>query len=242
MYFEVEYSPAECCSDCNEPGAGLGFLPALSIAPATGPAAPFVAAGIIIASLIPFALTQIGKGRKEADLITPVQNQVGQRLAEINNAIPHSSVTALQEFYQEVEQLGESFHGFVTDPRFKDGRASVGALDTIMPLIDGTDAAGQVVRPDGGTMGTIARAILALGGQILQATTPIQGSGSAISSLRVPIPGNSFLPQSGFIPPTSPLSPIQNQVISRVGAPGSDVLPWLFAAGAGVLFFAGRKQ
>lgn len=237
----------ECgCSDsCNcdvmaQDSQGLGFAPIIAAAAAgSGPLAPIVMAVSLIGSMIPIALSQIGKGRREADIITPVQNQIGQRLAEINRAIDYSSILALQDFYMEVQDLGKQLEAFVSDPRFTDGRASHQALDTIMPLIDGTNADGQIVRPDGGTLGSIVRAIQKLGGNI-QSAIPTQGAGMG-PTLQTQLPGLAFLPQSGFLPPTSPLSPIRSAGVQTVGGT-SNLLPYLFLGGAAALFLGSRRR
>lgn len=80
----------------------------------------------------------IRSGADEADVITRVQTPLGNQLVAINAAIPYATVTELQTMYQAVAQLGAEFQQFVAGPQFTDGRASTQALNTIMPLINGT--------------------------------------------------------------------------------------------------------
>ena len=133
----------------------------------------------------------IGAGRQEADLITPVQNNLSSRLGQITNGILTSqnpSVSQLQDYYRELWQLGVGFMEFVIQPVFTDRRASGQALNTIMPYIDGTCgypeplgmsiptqvqnnclAWGNGTVGGGGTngmMGAVERAIVAQGGSV----------------------------------------------------------------------------
>lgn len=83
----------------------------------------------------------IGAGRQEADVIVPLQNQLGDRLDQITNTFrvgQNPSVTDLQASYRELWQLGVAFMEFVLQHNFTDRRASGQALNTIMPYIDGT--------------------------------------------------------------------------------------------------------
>ena len=108
----------------------------------------------------------IGKGRREADIIVPVQNQVGGVLIEVNNHLrsPSATVAELAADYALVVDAYRKFEQFTRDPRFVDGRAPVQARETIRPLVDGKNDAGTVVRSDGGTLGNLERRILELGG------------------------------------------------------------------------------
>lgn len=83
----------------------------------------------------------IGKGRAEADIIVPVQNELMNRLNQVTNAIllgKSPSMVELQGYYLEVWQLGLGFMEFVINPQFTDRRASGQALNGIMPYIDGS--------------------------------------------------------------------------------------------------------
>ena len=80
----------------------------------------------------------IGKGRREADVITPVQNQLANRLGAIWANKEQLNCEQLQQGYVEQWQLGLAFMEFVLRPEFTDRRASGQALNGIMPMIDGT--------------------------------------------------------------------------------------------------------
>jgi hypothetical protein len=226
----------------------LGFSPILAAAPATGPFAPALALVGSLAPIIPFP--EIGAGRKEADAIVPYQNAIGERLGEINRAIPSANVSALQSFHSEVRQLGMDYYTFVLDPRFTadgDMRASLGGLNTLMQYIDGTgdyflDADG-IVKPggivlpgplgaaSGGTLGTIEAQLLQLGAA-LYATQPPQLSQSyGVPRLDVPSPGHPYLPESGWIPPTAPLSQIKTAGVVPVGT-SENLLPAIILGAA----------
>jgi hypothetical protein len=213
---------------------GAGLYTGLSATAATGIGAA-VAAAIAIGVVI---LGQIGQGRREADAIVPVQNAIGDRLAEINRAIPAASIPQLQGWHTELINTAAEFRRFVADPRFTDGRASHQALETLMPLIDGTDASGYPCELNawgnpcnGGTLGTVERQIISLGG-IVQPPQITQGSGMG-PTLQSPLPGLPYLPQSGYIAPTSPLSTIRSAGVITVGGPTDNTT--ILAAGAAVL-------
>jgi hypothetical protein len=80
----------------------------------------------------------IRSGADEADVITKVQTPLGNQLIAINNAIASATPDELVTMFQAVEQLGSEFRQFVASSVFTDGRASTQALNTIMPLIDGS--------------------------------------------------------------------------------------------------------
>lgn len=110
-----------------------------------------------------------GKGRKEADQIVPIQNDYGNLLASANQAVASGVDRETLIHYEMIVAQGyAAFDQFTRDPRFTDGRASKQARQTIRPLVDGRqeDGAGRlvVVRVDGGTLGTLQRAIDAQGG------------------------------------------------------------------------------
>jgi hypothetical protein len=208
----------------------------LTATAATGIGA-LVAGGLALGLAI---LSKVGEGRREADAIVPVQNAIDQRLQEINRSIPNGSIPQLQAWWDELRQTAAEFRKFVADPRFTDGRASRQALDTLMPLIDGTDASGypcitnQWGNPcNGGTMGTIERQLISLGAVISPPQITQAGMGP---SLQTPLPGLPYLPQSGYIPPTSPYSAIRSAGIVPVSG-GSDPTQLLLAAGAAFLLF-----
>jgi hypothetical protein len=84
----------------------------------------------------------IGAGRREADIITPVQNNlVNNTLNGITNQIltgSNPSCDTLQSLYRQVWTAGVAFQEFVLMRQFTDRRASGQALNTIMPYIDGS--------------------------------------------------------------------------------------------------------
>lgn len=132
----------------------------------------------------------IGAGRREADLIVPVQNDLIAALGNVTNQIrtgQDPSVDTLASLYRQVWARGVSFQEFVLMRNFTDRRASGQALNTVMPYIDGSCGysvpAGITATPgqfnciswgDGtvggvgtnGQLGAIARAIQAKGGTI----------------------------------------------------------------------------
>lgn len=177
----------------------------------------------------------IGKGRSEADLITPIQNAIGDRLVQINSEIATANIPKLQSFILELQQMGAYFRHFVSDPdKFPDGRASTQALNTIMPLIDGTNSTGGIARADGGTTGSVTRRLAQIGGT-LPPPTLTQGYYGGDASLQYPTQSYPWLPQAGTLPPTAPLSSLKYQPVEVVGAGfGGGVVP---IVGAGLLLF-----
>lgn len=184
----------------------------------------------------------IGEGRREADVIVPVQNQIHDRLAQISAAVNSGNIQQLQMWFAEVQQMGIYFLNFLRDPRFTDGRASEQAANDIMPLIDGSGdyawpnlVPGGIARQDGGLSGQITRRILALGGKV----GPSQISQSfGVPQLQVPEPGHPYLPEAGYLPPTAPLPEVTAAGIVPVV---TGALPWLIAGG-GLLFLLARRR
>jgi hypothetical protein len=83
----------------------------------------------------------IGAGRREADIIVPVQNQLMQFLGTVTNRIilgNDPSVSQLDQMYRDVWTHAVGFQEFVLMRNFVDRRASGQALNTVMPYIDGT--------------------------------------------------------------------------------------------------------
>lgn len=125
----------------------------------------------------------IGLGRREADIITPVQNQVASRFGVIDYKIGHdamgtSDLALLYIVDKELHDIRTHWFNFLNDHRtFTDGRASAQAANTIMPLLDGTGGytwpsmSGYPVTTDewgnptnGGRIGAVERRIVQLGG------------------------------------------------------------------------------
>jgi hypothetical protein len=157
---------------------------------------------------------KLGSGRREADLITPTQNQVGQFLSQIDIATPKANtLPILQHLYQVTDQAAVQFLNFLTDPRFTDGRASQQAANDILSQINGTCGYHwpdmQPTQFNGcmafgvaqtGRLGTLAAKIRALGGTIPTGATVQQGAG-IFPTLQTSIPGMPMLPQSGTLAP-----------------------------------------
>jgi hypothetical protein len=126
-------------------------------------------------SIIMSAVAKIGSGRKEADIIVPVQNQVWEVLRvlidECNQAGTNAAVTVphlLDDYFLAIETY-RRFDKFTRDPRFTDGRASRQARDTIRPYVDGkldngTFSQANPYFPKGGLLGDIERHIIDRGG------------------------------------------------------------------------------
>jgi len=168
-------------------------------------------------AILPF----IGAGRREADAIVPFQNQVGAALAQINRDIATANIAALQSMYQVTIQIGNQFKAFVAQPQFTDGRASTQALNTIMPLIDGTcgytsKASGPTETncgPSGpagtnGTLGSIVYQInLLQGGATVAPPQLTQFNGASYyPTLQSPstLGNGNTLPQPGTLPYYAP--------------------------------------
>lgn len=132
----------------------------------------------------------IGAGRREADIIVPVQNDMMNALGPITDQIRtgrNPDAYTLAALYREVWARAVSFQEFVLMKNFIDRRASGQALNTVMPYIDGSCGYSEPVGPtatpgrfnclswgDGtiggvgtnGMLGAIARAIQEIGGEI----------------------------------------------------------------------------
>jgi hypothetical protein len=166
----------------------------------------------------------IGAGRREADIIVPVQNQLMSHLGTITNQIltggASPSVTDLQNFYRDVWSSAVAFQEFVLMRNFVDRRASGQALNTVMPYIDGTCGysvpAGQTAAPsqfkciswgDGtlggvgqdGMLGAIGRAIINAGGTVPALPDLHQSANSGIRPAQI---NNPIFGVGGILPPT----------------------------------------
>jgi hypothetical protein len=224
-------------------------------------------AGAVLAAAIGvgLALTKlIGRGRTEADIIVPVQNQLinpqgtGQLDQITQMLVRNPNVQGLSALYDQVQRIGGAFMEFIEDPAFNDGRASEQAANTIFPYINGTSGyhwpppmkptQGDCVRwgdgtPGGvgtdGMLGAIARAILRQGGTV---PPPLltQGYGSTVPSLQYASSQNyPYIVQSGTIPANAPLSPLRARSVPVIAA-GLD-LPTLALLG-GAVFLLSRKR
>jgi len=229
----------------------------MALAPATGPAAPFVEAGAMaFQALSPLvSVFHIRAGANEADKIVPTQNEIHQGLASVDQLLATStSIPQLQGAIRTVEGWGADFMAFITSSAFTDGRASEQAANTLMPLINGTggyewpEMQGHWVTADkwgnptnGGRIGSLSRKIQSLGGVAVPAQIT-QGGGGMYPTLNYQTPGGSYIPQGGYIPPTGPLSQIQpaGSYPSSVGGDSAGALP-LLALG-GLLLFGLRRR
>ncbi len=208
---------------------GLGFIVAAApLVASTGPLAPIAAgvAGAIAGAT--WLLGQIGEGRTEADIIVPVQNAVGERLAEIVADQDRAGVTMLQNYYLELTSMSIEFQNFIGDASFTDGRASAQAYDDIIPLIADIQAG-------------IARRIQAKGASIPLASTITQGAGYILPRLETPAQTTfPVIPQSGTIWPNAPLPTIRPQPIQQVA--GFDPVSMLIIGGIAFAFLRkGRR-
>jgi hypothetical protein len=197
----------------------------------------------------------IRRGADEENVITRVQTPLGNQLIAINNAIPYASVQQLQVLYNAVAQMGQQFRQFVANPAFTDGRASTQALNTIMPLIDGTGSYSSKNSPPGcnhcgpagggedGTLGSISRQITRMGGITYAPPIVTQGpTAGYFPTLQSPsINYGDQLPQSGTLPKYTPLNPAQTppQVVST-GLFDAGYLP--LVVGAALLFLFMRRR
>ena len=162
----------------NLVAAGMSQIP--GIGAVAGPVSSFVAQ----------AISLIGKGRREADIIVPLQNQITAQLGTITNQFrtgTNPSLGTLQQLYVQTWMLGVTFQEFVLQRAFTDRRASGQALNTLMPFIDGSSGypvplgaqafpgqQGTLRWGDGtlggpgndGILGALSRAIAAAGGTV----------------------------------------------------------------------------
>jgi hypothetical protein len=207
----------------------------------------------------------LGTGRREADLITGppdyIQNKVFQRIVDIGNqGLNSTNILEIQNLVIELQQLRSLFLTFLSNTsQFHDGRASVQAADTVMPYLDGTcgyhwppplvpdfiaDCGTVHQTPTGnawpgswdgygsGLLGALRKHIVDYGGQV-PAFNLTQGVG--VPSLAYAIPGLAQLPQAGYLPPVSPLSPIQTAGFIPDLSAGVST-PAMVAAAAGLFF------
>src|SRR5215831_1715637 len=87
-------------------------------------------------------LSAFRPGANEADaIVQQAQNPLMANLNTITNQFLTStnpSVATLQGLYTQVSNMANSFKVFVLSPKFTDRRASGQALNSVMPIIDGT--------------------------------------------------------------------------------------------------------
>lgn len=226
-----------------------------------------VGAAIGAAFAVGLALTKlIGRGRSEADIIVPIQNQLinPQRTGQLDQItqalVQRPTVAGLQAMYDAVQRIGQAFMAFISDPKFQDGRASQQAADTIMPYINGTcgyhwpppmqPTAANCVRwgdgtPGGpgndGMLGAIARAILMQGGSV---PPPLVTQGFGTTVPRLALSSSQiypFIPQAGTLPNNAPLSSLQPSVVPTISA-GFGAFEALLIGGAAFLLLQKRRS
>lgn len=147
----------------------------------------------------------VGEGRREADVIVPVQNDIAARLDAITGGsslvnLDRAATSTLQSYFSEVDQLKRFFLEFIHDPRFEDGRASAQAEADMLPIFDGILAA--------------IRQRLQARGATVPALQPSQSYG--VPRLSYPTASSPYLPESGYIPPTSPIREVYDRPTSRI--------------------------
>lgn len=233
-----------------------GINAAASVA-ATIPGAGQIIAGVLKIGEMFVNAIGIRSGADEADVITKVQTPLGNQLIAINSAIPYANIPQLTTMYQAVGQLGSEFQSFVAQGIFTDGRASTQALNTIMPLINGTGGytsknsgptcqhCGPAGGGEDGIEGSILRQIQKLNGGaplIMSPPQPTQGIQSSFyMSLDSPsVTYGDGIPQAGTLPIYPPLSP--NPGAPQVVAVGVSAGATPLIIGAVLLFLAFRKR
>jgi hypothetical protein len=246
------------------PGSGVtnaaftGLEAALDYVPVVGPIASDAVA------IFQTAFGMIGRGRHEADEITPTQNNLMAYLGRITNQLiahPGPNVQQLQAYLYLVINAAKVFKQFVENPRFTDGRASAGALNTVMPYIDGSSGyhwpppmhsdgiGGSVTWGDGtpggpgtdGMVGAIQRAIVNLGGYPVPVPMVTQGP-TGIPTLQSNYPNTTLpqIPQAGIVNSWPPVAnPPQGLAYSLGGLDTSTLLP-IAAVGAWLLVMSRR--
>lgn len=149
-----------------------GFIGDLASAAAQGAAfgGPIGAAANVAHEALMQGISLIGRGRREADIIVPIQNSLinasGTGLIDEivrQMADPSMTVNQLAAMYATVVEAYQKFDAFTRQANFTDGRASHQARDTIRPYIDGRDDSGNMVRQDS-VLANLERLILARGG------------------------------------------------------------------------------
>lgn len=236
-----------------------GVNAAASIAAVIPGVGPLIAGVLKIGEAV-MNVIGIRSGADEADVITKVQTPLGNQLVAINAAIPYATVAELQTMYQAVVQLGQEFKTFVGQSIFTDGRASTQALNTIMPLIDGTGdytsknsgpgctGCGPAGGGENGIEGSILNQIAALNGQAPVTLAPsqlTQGAGSSYyPTLQSPSTTYGLTtPQAGTLPvypPSTTVIPPAPQVVDG-GILSGSAMPLIVGA-AVLLYLISQKR
>jgi len=221
----MSYIGAGCCQPNH---LGFAIAAALPVAAATGPFAPFVIAGALIGSILPFLHLNIGGGRKEADLIVPEQEKFGNALSELDQILAHQTLSAsdLQQLDAQLRDMWRRYQAFIYDSAFTadgDTRASDQSKATLEPMYQNR-------------LDRIAQMLNAVLGRP-NVPTMIQSSG--VPSLEFRTTSDLSLPQAGFNQPA--VSHIPSNVIGPIGA-GMDT-GLLFKLGlVGVIAYAVSRR
>lgn len=188
----------------------------------------------------------IGAGRREADIIVPVQNQMMDALGIITQQILTSqspSVEQLILYYREVWVRAVAFQEFVLQKNFTDRRASGQALNTVMPYLDGScgysEPVGMTATPtqfhciswgDGtvggvgtnGMLGAIGRAILAQDGSL-----PMLPDLHQAANQGIPVTNPGTIPGGGipgitpgYTPPGTTIMGVSTPLALMIGVVG----------------------
>ena len=181
----------------------------------------------------------IGAGRREADLIVPVQNDMMQRLGLVTDQIlvgQNPDLATLQGLYRQVWMQGVAFTEFVLLKTFTDRRASGQALNTVMPYIDGT--CGYAV-PVGATASPSQSNCLSWG----DGTIGGVGTNGMLGAI-----GRAIVENGGSVQdlPTVQLAANQGFRVAATPPPPTTILgfstPLAMALGVGALYLFSRKR
>lgn len=224
---------------------------------ATVPGVGQLVAAVLVAGEAIINAIGIRSGADEADAITKIQTPLGNQLIAINSAIPYANTQQLQTMFQAVSQLGSEFMAFVAQPVFTDGRASTQALNTIMPLVNGSgDYTSKNSQPgcmhcgpagggEDGILGSIVRQLNVLNPGMYTMAPPevTQGQMSGyLPSLDSPssVWGNG-IPEAGSLPKYPPSTvPVSQPATVSTGLFDAGSLPLI--VGAALLYLFIRKR
>lgn len=212
---------------CRPQGLGFAIAAAAPIAAATGPLAPFVLAGALIGELLPF-IPEIGGGRKEADKITPTQNQVGASLSQFDQILATQTLSAsqLQQLGTQLQGIWDTFVDFLYQPAFTDDgdtRASDQAKADLEPQV----------------MGRLDRVTQMINAVLGRPNVPTMMQSGGPAAIQFRTTSNLSLPQAGFNQ-AGAVQPMGPQVIGPAGGMDTGLLLKL-AVAAGVVLVISRR-
>lgn len=202
---------------CYPNHLGFAVAAALPAAAATGPFAPFVIAGALIGSVLPFV--HFGAGRKEADQIVPEQEKLGNSLGELDQILARQTLSAsdLQYLDAQLRDQWNRYLAFIYSSNFTadgDTRASDQSKADMEPMVQGR-------------LDRIAQMLNAVLGRP-NVPTMLQSSGAP--SLEFRTTSDLSLPQAGFSQPA--VKPIQANVIGPIADADTGLLLKLGLVGA----------